>query len=198
MIDIHSIKREFHEHGGVLKTSQLNAMGLYSRQIKKLLEKKLISRIKQGYYELTDSVSPEEVVIARLFPNAVIYLESALMHYGYTDRIPSAWQIAVDKNSEKSQYKIHYPLIKPYYIEPKLLKVGYDTFEIEGITVKIFNRDRTICDVLRYKNKLEQEVFNTAIKSYINDKAKNLRRLYEYAELFRITNKVQTYIGVWI
>ena len=109
-----------------------------------------------------------------------------------------AWQIAVDKNSTKSQYAIEYPLIEPFYLEPKLLQVGIDKIKIEGIAVKIYNRDRTICDVLRYETKLEKEVFNNAIQRYIKDRRKNVRRLFEYAEVFNIRNKVQTYIGVWL
>lgn len=50
----------------------------------------MITKIKYGFYVLSDNIPREEVVIARLFPHAVIYLESALMHYAYTDRIPSA------------------------------------------------------------------------------------------------------------
>jgi hypothetical protein len=46
------------------------------------------------------------------------------MHYGYTDSIPLAWQIAIDRDSEKSQYKIDYSLIEVFYIEPKLLEIG--------------------------------------------------------------------------
>ena len=101
----------------------------------------------------------EESVLARLFPDAVIFLESALMHYGYTDRIPLAWQIAVDRDSEKSQYKIDYPLIEVFYIEPKLLEIGLDIIQVEEVEIKIFNRDRTICDVLRYENKLERSIY---------------------------------------
>ncbi|GBF12583.1 type IV toxin-antitoxin system AbiEi family antitoxin domain-containing protein [Tepidibacillus sp. HK-1] len=198
MINIDVIKNEFNKHGGVLKTSELNAIGLSSRHIKKLLEENVLTKIKQGYYELSNNINPEEAVISRLFPHAVIFLESALIHYGYTDRIPSAWQIAVDKDSEKSQYKIEYPLIEPFYLEPKFLDVGLDTIQIEGVTVKIFTRDRTICDVLRYENKLEKEVFNNAIQRYVKDQKKNITKLFEYAELFNIKNKVQTYIGVWI
>ena len=53
-------------------------------------------------------------LLARLFPEAVIFLESALFYYEYTDRIPLAWQIAVDKNVNKRKYDIDYridPLI---------------------------------------------------------------------------------------
>ncbi|AFK85632.1 MULTISPECIES: type IV toxin-antitoxin system AbiEi family antitoxin domain-containing protein [Thermoanaerobacterium] len=198
MINIDVIQKEFNKHGGVLKTSELNALGISSRKIKKLLEKNIIRKIKRGYYELSNSINPDEVIIARLFPNAVIFLESALIYYGYTDRIPSVWQIAVDKNSEKSQYKIEYPPIEPYYLEPKFLKIGVDTIQVEGVTIKIFDRDRTICDVLRYENKLEKEVFSNAVLRYVKDQKKNIRKLFEYAELFNIKNKVQTYIGVWV
>jgi predicted transcriptional regulator of viral defense system len=199
MIRIDKIRNEFKKYGGILKTSELNALGLSSRQIKKLIEEDVISKIKRGFYELSDEMpQEEEVVIARLFPHAVIFLESALFHYEYTDRIPLAWQIAVDKDSNKTQYDIDYPLIEPYYLESKFIEVGVDIKEVEGITVKIYDRDRTICDVLRYENKLEREVFSNAIKRYVKDPKKNVRNLFKYAEIFNIKNKVQTYIGVWL
>lgn len=192
------IRKAFRENGGILRTSELNNLGFSSRQINKLLENGEILRIKRGFYELSDSIYPEEVVIARLFPNSVIFLESALMIYDYTDRIPAAWQIAVDRDSEKTQYQINYPQINVFYMEPKLLEVGVDIIQIEGVDVKIFNRDRTICDVLRYENKLEREVFSNAIQRYVKDPKINIRRLIEYSEIFNIKNKVQTYIGVWL
>mgnify|MGYP000850250820 FL=1 len=191
------IYNEFTKRGGVLKTSELNAIGFSSRKIRKLLDDNLIRKIKYGYYEIANNTFPDEVVIARIFPQAVIFLESALLHYGYTDRIPQEWQIAVDRDSEKSQFKLNYPIIKPFYMESKFLEVGQDKIKKEGISIKIFDRDRTICDVLRYENKLEREVFNNAIQRYIKDPNKNVRRLFEYAELFKVKKKVQMYMGVW-
>ena len=192
------VYKAFKKSGGILRTAELNNLGLSSRQINKLLELGHITRIKRGYYELSDNTYPEEVVIARLFPQSVIFLESALMIYGYTDRMPSAWQIAVDRDSEKTQYKIDYPLIDVFYVESKFLEVGLDSIQIEGVDIKIFNRDRTICDVLRYENKLEREVFSNAIQRYVKDPRINVRRLLEYSEVFNIKNKVQTYVGVWL
>lgn len=192
------MKDEFNKHGGVLKTSELNDLGFSSRQIRNLIEEGIISRIKHGFYELTDHVPREEVIIARLFPEAVIFLESALLYYGYTDRIPSAWQIAVDKNSKKTKYDIDYPLIEPYYLEPTFIEIGIDKIHLDSVEVRIYDRDRTICDVLRYEKKLEEEVFAGAIKRYVRDPKKNVRSLFEYAEIFNIKNKVHTYIGVWL
>lgn len=192
------IYNEFNRNGGILKTSELNKLGLFSRQINRLIENGDIIKIKHGYYELSGSTYPEGVVIARIFPDAVTFLESALLIYGYTDRIPSAWQIAVDKDSEKTKYNINYPLIDVFYIEPKILRIGVDAIQIEGVDIKIFDRDRTICDVLRYENKLEREVFKNAIQRYVKDPKKNIKRLIEYSEIFNIKKKVQTFIGVWL
>lgn len=197
-MDKKNLFKVFEDNGGILRTYQLNELGFYSRQINKLIENGHIVRIKRGFYELTSNIYPEEVIIARLFPNAVIFLESALMIYGYTDRIPLSWQIAVDRNSEKNQYKIEYPLIDVFYMEPKLLDVGVDINQIENVDVKVFNRDRTICDVLRHENKIEREVFSSAIQRYVKDPKKNIKRLLEYSEVLNLKNKVQTYIGVWL
>lgn len=198
MIEKSRIIDEFSKQGGILKTAELNGLGLTSRQIKQLLGEGVLSKIKQGYYELADAVNPDEIIIARLFPEAVIFLESALFHYGYTDRIPTAWQIAVDRNSEKSQYNIKYPLVEPYYQDPKFLKIGVSTFEIRGVEVKIFDRDRTMCDIMRYEKKLEKEVFSNAVTRYMKDPKKNIRYLFEYAETFNIIKKVQSQIGKWL
>ncbi len=198
MKDIELIIQEFYSQNGVLKTSELTQLGLSSRQIKKLLEEGIISKIKTGYYELVEAMVNEEAIISKLFPEAVIFLESALLYYGYTDRIPSSWQLAVDKHSEKSIYKLDYPQVEPYYLEKKLLGIGLTSAQLNGIEVRIYDRERTICDVLRYEKKLEREVFSNAIQRYLKDPQKNIRTLLEYGEKFNIRNKVQTYIGVWL
>jgi predicted transcriptional regulator of viral defense system len=198
MIKKQKLIEEFEKHGGVLKTKELNKLGLSSRQIKKLLEAGELSKIKQGYYELADEVNPEEIIIARLFPEAVIFLESALLHYSYTDRIPTAWQIAVDRDSEKSQYDIEYPLVEPYYQESKFLSIGVSVFEVQGVEIRIFDRDRTMCDIMRYEKKIEKEVFSNAVMRYIKDPKKNIRHLIEYAEVLNISKKIQSQIGKWL
>ncbi|MCK5764293.1 MAG: type IV toxin-antitoxin system AbiEi family antitoxin domain-containing protein [Clostridiales bacterium] len=198
MIDSDRIIEEFYKRGGVLKTSELNQIGLSSRQLKKLLEQGEILKIKKGYYELSNEIIPDEIIIARLFPAAVIFLESALLHYNYTDRIPTTWQIAVDRDSKKSQYSIDFPIIEPYYQKSELLSVGVTTIRVNYMSVRIFDRDRTMCDVLRYELKLEKEIFTTAIMRYIEDPKKNIRRLYEYAEIFNIARKVESQIGKWL
>ena len=89
-------------------------------------------------------------------------------------------------------------LIKVFYIEPKILQIGVDYYEKMGIKIKIFDRDKTICDVMRYRNKLDVEIFRKSIKSYINDQNKNLKNLELYSKKLNIQDKIDKYLGVWL
>jgi predicted transcriptional regulator of viral defense system len=198
LISIIKLKKEFEKHSGIMKTAELNNIGLNSRQIIRLEDENILVKIKRGVYQLVDISVPDEVMIAKLFPTAVIYLESALLYYGYSDRIPSTWQLAVDKNISKPQFKIAYPPVKPFYLDSKYINIGIEEFAVNGVKVRIYNRERTICDVLRYVNKLDREVFNNAIQRYIKDKNRNVKRLMEYAKKLRVAGKVKTYVGVWL
>jgi predicted transcriptional regulator of viral defense system len=186
------------DHGNIMKTSELKSIGVSSRQITKLLETNILKKIKTGFYEMADGAIRDEIVIAKLFPSAVIYLESALLYYGYTDRIPTRWQIAVDKNISKPQFQISYPPITPFFIEKKYLTFGIAEYYINGIKIRIFDKDRTICDVLRYSNKIDNEVFRQAIQKYCKDKNRNIKSLMDYAKKLHVSQKVKIYIGAWV
>ncbi|WP_298840626.1 type IV toxin-antitoxin system AbiEi family antitoxin domain-containing protein [Clostridium sp.] len=199
MIDNKLLIEEFKKHNGIMRTSELNNICIDSRNILRLLNEEKIIKLKKGVYQLSDDIdTPDEVIISKLFPSAVIYLNSALFYYGYTDRIPSSWQIAVDKNVAKSQFKITYPSITPFYLINKFMDIGITEYCIGNVKIKIFDRERTICDVLRYENKIDKEVFNKAIQSYIKDKEKNINKLMEYARILKVVKKIKIYIGVWL
>ena len=96
-------------------------------------------------------------------------MDTALQHYGYSARTPVAWHMAVSKNSSKTRFQIDYPFVKPYFVEPGLLELGLTDGEIDGVFVRIADKERAICDCLRYRNKMDQEIFNKVVQSYIAD-----------------------------
>ena len=197
-MDYKKLKESFEKNNWVLKTAELNKLGFDSRKINKLLEKDVIKKIKYGYYILSDSFPDEKVVIARLFPDSVIFLESALYHYNYTERVPGKWQIAVEKHSYPEKFSNEYVDIEPFFIVDKFFRLGINQIEKNGVKIKIYDIDKTICDVLRYEKKLENEVFRNAIQKYINNGSKDINNLIKYSKQLNIYKKMQTYIGVWL
>lgn len=126
-------------------------------------------------------------------------MESALYVYGYISHKPYGWHLAVDKNTSKSRFKMDYPKVIPYYTEPDgALEMGTTTCEFAGITFQIYDRERVICDCLKYESKLEREIFQQAIQSYIKDESKDISMLMEYARARKVVKKVQSLIGVWL
>jgi hypothetical protein len=98
----------------------------------------------------------------------------------------------------KKRLHIQYPPIRPYYIEPHFLPIGVTNSMIDGYELQIYDKERTICDVLRYAGKLDREMFNDSIKSYLDDSEKNVARLIVYSKQLRVFGKVEKWIGVWL
>ena len=175
-----------------MTTAQLNAEKLHYRDIQRMLEAGVIEKVKRGYYHWIDFYGGSEIIIInRLFPDAVLCMETALFYYRYSDRNPSEWNITIDKNTSRNRTKIDYPFVKAYRVEPTLVTLGETTGKIDSIDVRIYDRDRTVCDVLRNMNKMDKEIFNKAIQGYVKDPKKNIPNLMEYAKVLRIQKRVK-------
>ncbi len=193
------LRQLFSQHNYVMTTAELTASKLYYADIKKFLEEGLIEKIKRGYYHwIEDCGEGEIVIINRLFPDAVFCMETALFYYGYSDRNPTEWNFAIDKNVSKGRMKIDYPFIKAYRVEPALVTLGEAEGEIDFHKVRIYDRDRTICDVMRNMHKMDKEIFNKAVQGYVKDPQKRIPNLMEYAKILRVQKRVKDLIGVWL
>ncbi|MFQ8601843.1 MAG: type IV toxin-antitoxin system AbiEi family antitoxin domain-containing protein [Anaerovoracaceae bacterium] len=197
--DIEMLRKMFSQYNYIMTTAELTASKLYYADIKSLMEEGLIERIKRGYYYWTEAFGESEIIIInRLFPDAVLCMETALFYYKYSDRNPAEWNLAIDKNVSRQRTKIDYPFIKAYRVENALVALGETTGKIDSVDVRIYDRDRTICDVLRNMNKMDKEIFNKAIQGYVKDPKKNIPNLMEYAKVLRVQKRVNDLIGVWL
>ncbi len=198
-IDIEILKKIFSQHNYVMTTAELTNSKLYYADIQKMLEAGIIEKVKRGYYHWIDNFSGSEVVIInKLFPDAVFCMETALFYYRYSERNPAQWNFAIDTNVSKQRTKIDYPFIKAYRVEPALVTLGETKGKIDFIEVRIYDRDRTICDCLKNMTKMDKEIFNKAIQSYVKDPKKNIPNLMKYAKELRIQKRVKDLIGVWL
>lgn len=89
-------------------------------------------------------------------------------------------------------------MIKAYRVESELLPLGETNEEIDSQKVRIYDRDRTICDVLRNMNKMDKEIFSKAIQGYVKDPKKNIPNLMQYAKALRVQKRLKDIIEVWL
>lgn len=186
------------KNGGLAKTSQLYELNMDYRRIQKLVEEGVLERVKNGYYGIGFREKDEESMIVSLFPDGVLCLDSALYYYHYIHEKPYCWHIAVDKNTSKSRFQMDFPLVQPYYTEPEVLKLGVCKLQLKSGVIGIYDKERLICDCLKYEDKLEREVLQNALKCYLREPVKDIQKLMEYARERRVVQKVQSRIGVWL
>ena len=199
MHDVQYYKSVFDKYGGMMRTTQLAEEKIFYPQREKLIADGYVEKIRRGYYQWINPNDFSEVgTVIRLFPDAILCMDTALRYYGYSDRTPGDWHLAVSKDSGKSRFKIDYPFVKPYYVEPSLLELGLTTGTMDGHTIRIYDKDRLICDCLRYRNKMDKEIFNKAIQKYIADPEKSIPKLMEYAGPLRVKKLAKDLIGVWL
>jgi len=199
MLPNNKVKELFAAHGGMMRTCELYKEHMFYNDIQTLIERGTIEKVRYGYYQWVDGENMSEAaVITRLFPDAIMCMDTALFYYRYSDRTPAAWHLTVSKDSGKSRFKIDYPFTKPYYVEPSVLDLGVTTGVMDGNPIRIYDKERTICDCLRHMGKMDTETFNKAIMSYIADSEKNVPRLSEYAKKLQVMQKIKTVIGVWM
>ena len=87
--------------------------------------------------------------------------------------------------------------IKVFTVKKELLDIGKEIVKTSyGHDIPLYNRERTICDLIRSRNRFEIQDFQAALKTYIMGKNKNLNRLMEYAKLFHVDKKIREYMEV--
>lgn len=194
-----SIKSIFISQDGIAKTADITSKGIHNRYLSRLLKIGKISRIKRGLYEWIENGPKDDLeVLFSVLPETILCMHSALFYHDYTDRTPDVWHIAVDKNINKKKLKLNYPPLQIYYVTNNFLKIGVVKGTLNQINVNVYNKERTICDVVRYSSKIDNEILNKAIQNYVNDNRKNINRLIEYSKIFNISKKIYRLIGVWI
>ena len=196
---IDEYKTIFDRYDGMMRTKELQKEKILYRTLQKLMEQGVVEKVRYGYYQWVNPDDCSEVgTVIRLFPDAIFCMETALRYYGYSDRTPLEWHLAVSKDSSKSRFKIDYPFVKPHYVIPACLELGLAYGNMDGYKVRVYDKERVICDCLRARNKMDKEIFNKAIQSYIADPEKKIPRLLEYAEILRVKKTVKQLIGVWL
>ena len=179
------------EKGGIAKTSDFVAAGIPAVDIVNLCNTGYLERIRHGYYQLADgNTSSEEQLIATLIPKAIICVESALFHYGYSDFAPRKWSIAVPRSMSRTKLDVDALALQTYYVQSEIYELGRVTDDFSGVKLSIYDRERTICDCFKYRSRLDHEIFSKALNAYAKDEKKNLQNLSIYAKKLRVYKKV--------
>ena len=192
------VNEVFHTVGEVARKSDFISAGLKDQDVYSLCKQRYIERVKKGYYKLPGGDElKEELILSKLMTQGIVCVESALFYYGYNDFAPREWTIAVPRAFSRTVNAIQKEVpVKAYYVQNGMYHLGETTGTFNGVTLPVYDRERTICDCFKYRTKLDNEIFNKAVNAYASDEKKNLANLSKYAKTMGVYKKMMNVMEV--
>lgn len=141
-------------------------------------------RLRNGLYANPDALAGSIVDIDAIIPGGILCLYSAWSYYNLTTQVPDAFYVAVSR-SRKIKLP-EFPDIKPVFQRNDLLEIGKVEIEEQGIKVLITDIERSVCDAVKYRNKIGIDVMTEIIDKYLRHSDRNLSRLTEYSKKLRV------------
>ena len=183
------------QRNNIITTAAAEAVGISRAMLSKLCKEGKIQRIAKGQYMLVDEIPDELFSISLRTEHLIFSHETALFLHGISDRTPFVHSITTPANRVPS------PVLreecKIYYIKPELFELGRTKLTTPfGNQVSCYDLERTICDIIRSRNKIGTETFLAALKQYAASPKKDLNRLNFYAKKMSLTNVVRQYLEV--
>ncbi len=182
-------------NGYLIVADAVNA-GVSKQYISEFIKKKNMEKAAPGIYVDSDTWV-DALYIISLRNNIVFSHETALYLHGLTEREPNRVSLTVGKGYNASRLRKRN--CRVYTDLKDMLNVGKTTVNTnQGNAVPVYDIDRTICDIIKIKDKMDIQVFQFAIKEYMKRKDKNLHNLMQYAKMLKIEDKVRVYTEVML
>ena len=175
---------------GYLTTKDVTDNNIPRAYLTKLIKENKIERVSRGVYIKKNVLVDEFVVLQSKSKYAIYSNTTALYLHGLSNRIPIRYDITVKSGYKGSLQKENN--VNLFYTKRELLELGVINYKLDsGNIIRVYDLDKTICDIIKNKKKIDAEIFNKAIREYFYSKKKNTLKLYEYAKKMNIYNKVR-------
>ena len=182
-------------NNSIKTTSQAVKLGFSRALLSWYVKEGVLERERQGVYVLSDTVYDDMYAFMLHSEKIVFSHDTALFLNDLSERTPFVHTVTIPSNTRLS------PGIRDecicYYIKPELYELGItDRKTTFGNRVRCYNAERTVCDLLRSRNRLDEETVISGIKKYAASTEKNLKLLAEYAPQFGVSKILRRYLEV--
>lgn len=178
-------------------TSELKGMGYSYYKMGQLEKDGILRRVNRTTYEnLSYNGDENDFFSAEAFvPKGVICLMSAARYYELTSFLPSAVEVAIERKKKVNTLP-DWPEIKIYYFDRSRMEIGVTEIDENGNTFHVFDIEKTVVDIIYYRNKIGIEETSEVLRNYLNRQERDIDKLYHYAKLLRCEKIIRTYMEV--
>lgn len=186
------------QNNGVIKARDAKRSGISNKELQRLTNAGVLERVAFGLYISSDQFPDEYLITQYRCPKGVFSHETALYFHHLSDRtplkltliIPTGYNTKLLKNKDNYQF---------YYCKKEIHELGVITVKSPfGNDIRIYDKERTICDCLKKKAVLDEDMVLSAVKQYLRETGNDYAKLLNYAEILKIRGTVKQYMEVLI
>lgn len=190
-----TIYDEIKKHNNMITTSQVLSLGYSKQLLTNYVKEGLLERCRHGVYILPDAVHDDMYTLMLRSERIVFSHDTALFLNGLSERTPFTHTITIPSNAALPN-SLRGECVC-FYVKPELYDIGIiEKSTTFGNTVRCYNVERTVCDFLRSRSRLDEEAVVSAIKNYALYDEKNLNLLYAYAKSFKVAKELKKYLEI--
>ena len=195
MDNIQKIEKLLKKNNGVIETYQVEELGINNKILTRMVENGIIERVARGVYIEKDTLEDTYFITQAICRKGIFSHETALYFHDLCDRTPIKYQLTIP-----SYYNTRLLKDKNYeffYLKDELYEIGITEIKTPyGNKIRVYDLERTICDIIRNKKRIEIALFTDAMKRYVERKDRNSIKLHKYAKVFNIEEEVRKYLEV--
>ncbi|MFA6176615.1 MAG: type IV toxin-antitoxin system AbiEi family antitoxin domain-containing protein [Phycisphaerae bacterium] len=187
--------RIFKERNGTLRTSEALRAGIHPRSLYGMRDRGEVEQIARGLFRLAELPPPGEpdlLTVAKKVPQAVFCLLTALAFHRLTTQIPHAVEVALPRTARAP--RLDHPPLKVFRFSPESLSAGIETHVLDGVSIRIYCREKTLADIFKYRNKVGLDVALEALRAYRSQSKRDFQTVLKYARICRVENVIRPYL----
>lgn len=183
------------DNNGIVTSAKLTENGILRGNLKKLVDDGKLEKSARGVYVLPEIWEDEFVNLQVRFKKGIFSNETALFLWDLTDQTPNYYEMTFPHNYNLTN--VRKESINCSRVKLDWYEIGISDIESPGGNkVRVYNMERTLCDILRKRCGVDAGIVKEAFKRYVARKDKNIPLLSKYAKVFRVEEKVRNYLEV--
>ena len=189
--------KEYIQENLIITNKEAEELGYTRHNLSELTKSGQLERLRPGLYQLKGKVIDDFVLISSNSNRIIFSHQTALYLHDLSDRTPNVFHISVPQGYNASHIKNRYEDLQVHYVKKDLYEIGKTEIKSpQGNLIPVYDIDRTICDIIIDREKIDKQIFTEAMKRYFKSPNKNLRRLIKYSRLFKIEDEIRKYMEV--
>lgn len=183
----------------IFSIEELKAKGFSYYKIGQMVEQGILIKLNKKYYENTnyDGEESDFYYAYAYVPNGGVCLLSAAVYYNLCNYRPDAIDVAIPRKAKVSTLP-DWPELNICYFTEERFDVGIETVENGNNRFRIYNIEKTVVDIVFYREKIGIEETKEVLTTYLHRKDRNLNRLIRYAEMLKCGDIMKKYLEVLV